>query len=862
MTTADDLFASLSRPQGSPIKGLWDVQKDIIDRYFASTEKSRFVAIELPTGSGKSIISLLLAKHSLVDMHRRVAIITSSNALSEQLKEQAVQLGIPAVVIKGTGGLIQFDSARAASIKSYNRCLSVGIINYWEYLYGKEVNSADVLLIDDADSFEDVAAQHYSLTVWRSEDEGLWFSIMYELSKRELYKAKIEAFQFKDSGEDAQLVYFTDSYELAKIARNQILSQMATVSKELRYAFHRNKDRLENSLMFVSGDQITFVPMVSPIASNERLSQASQVILMSATLGTDEMIHRILGTDENIDVLTDIKSLVPYGTMGVRLAFPIRGLSFSKDVVGETLAFVAGICGHYKKSLVLCTSHTESHRIADYLSLGSHSIIFYKTDSDVESFSRLNSGVLISAGRLTGLDLPDEACRIEVLTRIPFFASIRDTVFDRIMGDEDYVRHKKANRLCQALGRCNRGPHDYASYFVLDGRLATDITGEGLFFRYLPRGLQAELDYGQEIIDTQGPESAFSLTEALLKGETETIKAAIKRRLDSTFQAAAKASGRNYVQEIKAWNYLYSTADFVKAARAFEGCIPATKGRSMARISAWYRYLAAHSYFLSFMRYGDPKNKNACIEHVEKAIEEGQNTWFSGLRLVIATVNQETQDKSVIADVQTNDFRESVIRSWDEFFQHVADKNHNPDKRWSEIRSQLLKGTHGQVADSLKTVFDLIGFETRRLDKKQGEPDLIMIATSVSRYLVLLEIKTKEEEGAQVGTDAVGEVLSYVPMYEGKYPGQTIEPVIFTNKDEYSEVALKKSSGAVKLIRATEFDVLLLRFYELMKEFRNVEDIYTKAPLMTRIPTLAELFKLFDPSETLLGIDQIDQVIT
>lgn len=860
LPTALDLFASLNRPADSKIERLWPVQIDIIDRYFISEEHSRFLAVELPTGSGKSVISLILLKYWL-DQHKRVAILTSSNALSEQLQEQARQLGISTAIIRGTQGSRLIDPARTASIKSYNRALSVGIINYWEYLYGTEINAADILVVDDADSFESVASEHYSLSIWRSEDETLWYATMYELGKREIYKAKLESFDFKDNSEDAQLVYFTDSYELAGFVRKQILAGMSTISKQLRYSFIRNKDKMESSLMFISGDQITFVPMVSPIASNERLSRATQVILMSATLGTEEMVHRILGTEEPIALLMDSKSLVPFGTMGIRLAFPVRGLSFSKDVIGDALAFIEQACNRYEKALVVCTSIPESHRVADYLTAGGHAVQFYKTDGDVEAFSKMKSGVLISGGRLMGLDLPDETCRIEVLSRMSFFVSIRDTVFDRIMGDEDYVRQKKANRLCQALGRCNRGPTDYASYFVLDGRLATDITGEGLFFRYLPRGLQAELDYGQEVIDTHGVERALSLTDELLKGETKGVKEAISQRLSSTFQTSPKKSPRNYTEEIKGWNHLFTTADFLAAAKAFENCISDQKDPLSTRTSAWYHYLAAHSYYLCYMRYGEERYKEACVGHLENAIGMGQRTWFSGLRLVLASVNNQAHDKAIIADMQTNDFRESVIRSWEEFFDHISDKNHNPDKRWGEIRSQLLKGSHGQVADSLKTVLDLLGYETRRLDKKQGEPDVIMIATNVARYLVLVEIKTREEEGVMVGTDAVGDVLGYVPMYESKYPGQKVVPVIFTNKDEYSDVAMKKATGAVKLIRAKEFDILLVRLFELMKQFRNIGDIYMKAPLMTKIPTPAQVFNLFNPIETQLSPDQIDKVI-
>ncbi len=473
----------------------------------------------------------------------------------------------------------------------------------------------------------------------------------------------------------------------------------------------------------------------------------------------------------------------------------------------------------------------------------------------------------MSAGRLTGLDLPDDACLIAILPRLPFFVSARDTVFEQIIGDEEYVRHKKANRLAQALGRCNRGPDDYAAYFILDGRMASDIMGEAVFFRFLPRGLQAELDYGQEFVDRNGLSEALQLTDSLLSGQAQLFRGVIQNRLAATrlaatFENAPGTSIRSFMQEIIGWNYLVASGDYVSAAKTFEGCIlDATSDPIQQRTSAWYHYLAAHCYYLSYRYFEDAKYMSECTKNLEKAVELGQTAWFGGLRLAIAKILNKKEDPKLLSDVQTSDAREMVIRSWMEFFDHVSDKRHNPEKSWAEIRSRNLTGTHGQVCETLTTVFRLIGLEAHRVDKKEGHPDLLAFGTIGKRFLVVIDVKTNEQPGAQVSTDDVNAAIGYVPTYRRQYPLQEIIPLLFTNKEGFSQTAVNKAANAVKLMRAKEFDIFLKRLFDLMSGFRGITDIYQKASLMAKIPTPPSLYNLFDTTETQLTLEVIDKVI-
>ena len=100
------------------------------------------MAIELPTGSGKSIVSLLILE-MWRRVGKRVATLTSSIALSDDMKRRCDDLGIPNVVISGAQRAEKIGEAesteRLKNLKEYKRGYALGIMNYWAYMLCKDV---------------------------------------------------------------------------------------------------------------------------------------------------------------------------------------------------------------------------------------------------------------------------------------------------------------------------------------------------------------------------------------------------------------------------------------------------------------------------------------------------------------------------------------------------------------------------------------------------------------------------------------------------------------------------------------------------------------------------------------------------
>ena len=865
-----ELFEALPLKPDGQIRELWPIEKEVLQKYHSELKDERRLAIELPTGSGKSIIGLLILE-SWRRVGKRVAILTSSLALADDMKRRCDNLGIENVVITGRREEENKAIMRARAKRRYARKQAIGIMNYWAYMMGKDIVEPDVLVIDDADSFENLLISYYSVTVSKSDDAGLWNDIMEELGGERIYKSKIETLRLSDATEEVQLIYFTHSNRIVENLRTSILAKGRTVSKELSYDFYRNRDLLHTYLMFVDKDSVTFMPFITPGFIHEKLRNVERIILMSATIGRRQSIHKKVGSDSELKILTekDVKSQI--GTMGSRIIFPLEGIVTSTRE--EELLFVTiRIYESFGKALILCNSFRDAYRMKAALESKGHHATIYRKEIDSTIFAKSKTGALITAGRFIGLDFPGEACRAAIIPKMPYVLGPNDALVAHLIEDKNYVNEKVSHRLVQAFGRCNRNPDDSAVYFVLDSRLASDNFANAEICRFFPRRMKAELDYGQDYADIGALTKCIEVGRNLLSGELLNFEDEVLDRLKEVPKIAIEELDVPYLTEINAWHDLSIRQNYLNAAKEFIKCaenILQHKGDLATRKASWFKYLAAFCYYLAYLNYRSDEYKQKAVDSLKYAVENGKTSWFSGLQLVINELEQKPslEDRD-IDNLEAEDFKERLLRSWKEFSDLNTSKRRDPRKAWEHIRGKLSTGTHAEVCDKLKIVFELMGFEVRKRSKEIGEPDLEMFSTARSRYVVLVEVKTKEQKTKSakktlvVGRDDVDQIGGHKPRYQSLYSGKKIYAILFTNKEDFSETAVTKAFKNVRLLRSAEFSSFLNRFIELMERGWKAGSPYEKLAVMEKMITPDEYELLFEPSEhPKITIEEISKLI-
>ena len=236
-----EIFDTLDLKDEGEIKELWDSQKEVFEKYFDEFKDKTRIAIELPTGAGKSIIGILILE-MWRRLNKKVAIVTANKDLAKELADRCEDMGINNVIL--TADLENTELQRR--IFKYNKSRSIAIMNYWAYIYKDDIPIADVLVVDDAHGFEDAISSYYSISIPRSiKDENGVYSKYREilgLIERKFPIYNTMPYVIGDiSNDTVELLSFKHSFELMGQIKELLARDVPT---DIYWQYEHNKDRL------------------------------------------------------------------------------------------------------------------------------------------------------------------------------------------------------------------------------------------------------------------------------------------------------------------------------------------------------------------------------------------------------------------------------------------------------------------------------------------------------------------------------------------------------------------------------------------------------------------------------------------
>lgn len=172
-----DLYRDLPRRAGAA-PNLWLHQGDLLRAYAAEHTGTADLALELPTGTGKTLPGLVISDWSRRNRRRRVAYACPTQQLARQVAGVAERQGIPGVVLVGS-----HHDWSVADQSRYEAAEAVGIVTYSTVFNSSpKLAQPDVLLFDDAHAGEQYVAQAYSLGARRWEDPDAYEAVLTALS--------------------------------------------------------------------------------------------------------------------------------------------------------------------------------------------------------------------------------------------------------------------------------------------------------------------------------------------------------------------------------------------------------------------------------------------------------------------------------------------------------------------------------------------------------------------------------------------------------------------------------------------------------------------------------------------------------
>lgn len=601
LDTPETLFRDI---KSKKVHGPLADQADLWRVYQETALDYQDVALQLPTGAGKTLVGLVLAEWRRLKFNERIVYLCPTNQLVHQVVEQATnQYGIK--VHGFTGPKSGYDKD---AIAEYQNCQRVAITNYSSLFNSAPFfDSPNIIILDDAHASEQYIAKTWSLFIDMTQEAQL-----------PLYNSILSVLKPVISSEDfarmaAPDVYYRDRHWVDKIPTptlSELIPELIRVidafagSREYQVAEHRFawsalRDHLTACHMYVSAGSILIRPLLPPTSTHKSFANAKQRIYMSATFGEAGELERITGRSK----ISRLKAKASWDrqTIGRRyFLFPERSLSEEDQL---------NLCGRMMarsgRSLVLTPDGKSERRFHEFVTstLGFPVFNAQAIEKSKSIFVATDKAVAIVANRYDGIDFPEEQCRLLIIEGLPRATNLQEQFLISRIGAIDMLNTRINTRLVQAFGRCTRSDQDYSAVVVRSEELNKHLMTPERRALFHPE-LHAELDFGIEqakgcsidgymenieIFLAQGDD--WREADAYIRGSRDEIH---QEQPPGATDLAESVAFENAYQEA-IWNKNYEQA-FDKA-RSILGKLNEPKLRGYR---ALWHYLAGSAAWLAF----------------------------------------------------------------------------------------------------------------------------------------------------------------------------------------------------------------------------------------------------------------------
>ncbi len=518
---------------------------DFIDSEYKKNKENKFFLLNLPVGTGKSHLALMIADWYLknVNGNAKFDVITNSKILQDQYSGTYGSIND----LKGKENYeCEQYSCSCAQGNEFNRLnktsceacphssardqyLSgrISLTNFYLYILYQlymtkmmEGRGANVLIVDESHEFDDVMSDFISIKITEFVIKKLKFSnedkILKELKRvssisqyidflkalqgeinttisdieKELGREKRTARSVKRENSVNKVLGGKNSdFKLMQIITDlqQYQSKIEIFLKE--YAANPNNWVLESNYNEKSKQKEL---SLEPIWAFDYLdkyifSKYDMVFLMSGTILDKNLFCMLNGLDVDKAVYYSIDSPFPVKNRPV-FYMPLGKMSFKskEDTFKKYVPYIQKILNKYpdKKGII----HTNSFELASWISrdLKDSRLVYHDSSNKDEvlqkHFISEKPTVLVSPSMDTGVSFDDDLARFQIIAKIPYPSLASQKNKLRQKNNPEWYSWKTISGLIQMSGRAVRSVDDYADTIIIDGSFSDLLKYSGQYF--------------------------------------------------------------------------------------------------------------------------------------------------------------------------------------------------------------------------------------------------------------------------------------------------------------------------------------------------------------------------------------------
>lgn len=480
-----DLYQSLYHKDGYAY--LRGIQEEVLKSWH-SRRDDKEVLCKMNTGSGKTLVSLMMLYSKLVEGAGTAVYVCPDNYLLDQARKQANLYGIPVCEISEGN---QFPS-------DFLNCKSILLCNFYKLFNAKSIFSRDnitigAIVIDDAHTCLDIARSSTTLEI-RNDHEI--FDRIIRLFETELKRQAPGSYRRLLDGDPYAKILKVPywSWFARKEEILDILNEFSGVD-ELKFKWQMICDSLDTFDCYIGPNGLQISPMIVPYESIKSFSEAKFKYILSATF--EDQVDLI--KDFGISELSVLDAIIPRNRKDVGQRLILAPKRFDPNIEDSEIRKLASDIASEGNNVVVLVPSNEKAKI--WYAYGATNLNGDGNISDnIDKLKQSKGGFYVLVNRYDGIDLTGDMCRLLVLDGYPRFSSYSD-LYKEIRVDSIQAS-LKAQTIEQGLGRAVRSGSDYCAV-ILMGNDLVQFLGNKFNYGYFTPVTRKQIESGLTILDEE-----------------------------------------------------------------------------------------------------------------------------------------------------------------------------------------------------------------------------------------------------------------------------------------------------------------------------------------------------------------------
>ena len=749
VTEPRQLFQTLER--GKQLEYLRDVQGDVLDEWY-ERRNERDLVIKMNTGSGKTLVGLLLLWSTLREGRGPALYLCPDRHLVSQVKREADNLGIRHADFEPDNRFpAEYHDSTAILITTVHRLFNG--LSVFRVADRPDPVKAGIVLVDDAHACMTLVREQFTARFPRTSDLGKRISSFFEGA---LKHQSVGVYADIDQGKRnayLRIPYWVWQERVGDVA--DLFSKHSELD-ELKFVwpFLKIGEVLSNSTAAISGDRIEVAPSLVPIELVPTFDSAPHRVYMSATLVDDAaLVRNFAAAPDSVQ-----KPIIPKvgGDIGERLIVspPLVDPKFEELA---TIDLVSQMRSDHEANVVVLVPSTRRARI--WMTDDSLNVPEVEISTVIQQLCNSKSNLAIIANRYDGIDLPDEACRILVLDDLPQEHRLANLIEATSRRQSPILRRHIAQRIEQGMGRGVRSRADYCVVILTGKRLVafiTEVENQSFFADETKRQIEMGKDLSSILRNqsTNAYQAILDLVGQCLKRDQDWQRYHRDRLQESDRSREIDAASIALASsELRAWQFALK-GQYGRAADEVGSLTSGNGGLTEVDLGWYIQCQAEYTYRV---------DRTAALDKQLKAHELNRSVLKppAGVMYRKMQVRQTEQAYAVLNWIRKSNEPNALV------------------SKANGVLDNLAFGVaHDSFEEALAELADVIGFQSERPDQEFGRGPDVLWRMENGHHLVIESKNEVNLERRSIFKAEAEQLGHHATWFEQEYPGEGYTPVL------------------------------------------------------------------------------------